>query len=201
MSQQVIEILILAVVAVIVIGRLLSVLGQRRGSEGPGQPTAPRPAPVEVGAGAGGVAAPIQPAVPYAGNAGVASVMQADPGFEPARFVDGARGAYEMIVTAFAKGDREALKPLLNPRVYEAYAKAIDDREAGGGKGPELVRLKTAEIADARMEGDIARVAVRFEAELAAGDYGMRDTRERWTFERDVRSRDPNWRLSSVAQA
>jgi predicted lipid-binding transport protein (Tim44 family) len=106
-----------------------------------------------------------------------------------------------MIVTAFAKGDREALKPLLNPRVFEAYAKAIDERDATGGKGPELVRLKSAEIDDARMEGDVARVAVRFEAELAEGAYGLRDTKERWTFERDVRSRDPNWRLSSVAQA
>ncbi len=201
MSQQVIEILILAVVAAIVVGRLFSVLGQRRGSEGPAQPSTPRPAPVEVGAGPGGVAAPIPTATTYPGGPGVASVMQADPAFEPGRFVEGARAAYEMIVSAFAKGDREALKPLLNPRVYEAYAKAIDEREASGGKGPELVRMKSAEIADARMEEDIARVAVRFEAELAEGAYGLRDTKEKWTFERDVRSRDPNWRLSSVAQA
>ena len=201
MSQQVIEILILAVVAAIVVGRLFSVLGQRRGSEGPAQPTSPRPAPVEVGAGAGGVTAPVPPAAAWQSGAGVASVMQADPAFEPTSFVQGARTAYEMIVTAFAKGDREALKSLLNPRVFEAYAKAIDERDATGGKGPELVRLKAAEIDDARMEGDVARVAVRFEAELAEGAYGLRDTKERWTFERDVRSRDPNWRLSSVAQA
>ena len=202
MSQQVIEILILAVVAAIVVGRLFSVLGQRRGSEGPAQqPTTARAAPVEVAAGAGGVTAPIPPAASYHGGAGVASVMQADPAFEPARFVEGARAAYELIVAAFAKGDREALKALLNPRVFEAYVKAIEERETAGGKGPELVRMKSAEIADARMEGDLARVAVRFEAELAEGAYGLRDTRERWTFERDVRSRDPNWRLSSVAQA
>ena len=200
-SQQVIEILVFAVVAAIVVGRLFSVLGQRRGSEGPAQPVAPRPAPVEVGAGSGGIATPATPAAPHAGNPGVAAVMAADPAFEPSRFVEGARAAYEMIVAAFAKGDREALKPLLNPRVHEAYAKAIDEREATGGKGPELIRLKTVEIADARMEGDIARVAVRYEAELAEGTHGLRETLERWTFERDVRSRDPNWRLSSVAQA
>jgi len=198
-SQQVIEILILAVVAAIVVGRLFSVLGQRRGSEGPAQPTTPRP--VEVGVGAGAAPPPAAAAASYHGGAGVASVMQADSAFEPAHFVEGARAAYEMIVSAFAKGDRDALKPLLNPRVYAAYAKAIDEREATGGKGPELVRLKSAEIADARMEGDIARVAVRFEAELAEGAHGLRDTKEKWTFERDVRSRDPNWRLSSVAQA
>jgi len=198
-SQQVLEIVILAAVAVVVIGRLFSVLGQRRGAEPP--PAQPRPAPVEVGAGT--ASPPAQPQAPpaFSGPPGVAGVMQADPGFEPGRFLEGARAAYEMIVSAFAAGDRDALKQLLNPRVYETYARAIAEREASGGKGPELVRLKSAEIADARMEGDVARVAVRFEAELAEGDYGMRETREKWTFERDVRSRDPNWRLSSVAQA
>jgi predicted lipid-binding transport protein (Tim44 family) len=197
-SNQVIEVLILAVVAAVVIGRLFSVLGQRRGSD---RPTAPRPAPVEVGPVPGPVASPIPPAAVPPGAPGVAAVMQADPGFDPAIFLQGARAAYEMIVTAFAAGDRSALQPLLNPRVFEAYDRAITDREATGGKGPELVRLKSAEIVDARMEGDVARVAVRFEAELAEGAVGLRDTKERWTFERDVRSRDPNWRLSSVAQA
>lgn len=199
MSQQVLEILILAAVAVVVIGRLFSVLGQRRGAEPP--PAQARPAPVEVGAGTAAPPAQPQPAPAMIGPPGVAAVMQADPGFEPGGFLEGARVAYEMIVSAFAKGDRETLQPLLNPRVYEAYARAIAEREASGGKGPELVRLKSAEIVDARMEGDIARIGVRFEAELAEGDYGMRETRERWTFERDIRARDPNWRLSSVAQA
>lgn len=197
MSQQVLEILILAAVAVVVIGRLFSVLGQRRGAEPPPQ----QARPVEVGAGTAAPPAPPQLAPAIAGPPGVAGVIQADPGFEPGQFLEGARAAYEMIVTAFAAGDREALQPLLNPRVYEAYARAIAEREASGGKGPELVRLKSAEIVDARMEGDVARVAVRFEAELAEGDYGMRETREKWTFERDIRARDPNWRLSSVAQA
>lgn len=199
MSQQVLEIVILAAVAVVVIGRLFSVLGQRRGAEPP--PAQARPAPVEVGAGT--ASPPTQPQAPpaFSGPPGVAGVMQADPGFEPGGFLEGARAAYEMIVSAFAAGDREALQPLLNPRVYETYARAIAEREASGGKGPELVRLKSAEIVDARMEGDVARIGVRFEAELAEGAYGMRETREKWTFERDVRSRDPNWRLSSVAQA
>lgn len=199
MSQQVLEIVILAAVAVVVIGRLFSVLGQRRGAEPP--PAQPRPAPVEVGAAPAGVPAQPTPAPTFSGPPGVAGIMQADPSFDPGVFVEGARAAYEMIVTAFAAGDRETLQPLLNPRVYEAYARAIAEREAAGGKGPELVRLKSAEIIDARMEGDVARVGVRFEAELAEGAYGLRETREKWTFERDVRSRDPNWRLSSVAQA
>jgi len=200
-SRELIEVLILAAVAVVVIGRFFSVLGQRRGSDRPAAPPEPRPATVEAGASP----QPYAPATPTptapAASVGVASILAVDPSFEPASFVTGARGAYEMIVTAFASGDRAALGPLLSPRVFESYAKAIDEREASGGKGPELVRLKTVEIADARVEDNIARVAVRFEAELAEGAYGLRETKERWTFERDIRSRDPNWLLAGVAQA
>ena len=197
MSQQVLELLILGVVAAIVIGRLLSVLGQKRGAEGP---SAAPPVAVEVGAGSSGPAmAPAPVALP--GGSGVQSVIQADPGFDPAQFIEGARTAYEMIVTAFAAGDLAAMQPLLNPRVFEVYAGAIGARKEGDPKGPDLVRLRSAELVDARMEGDIARVTVRYEAELAEGQVGLRETREKWTFERDVRSRDPNWRLSAVAQA
>jgi predicted lipid-binding transport protein (Tim44 family) len=127
--------------------------------------------------------------------------MRADPSFDIEHFVVGARGAYDLIVNAFARGDREALKDLLTPRVYESYAAAITAREQSGEPGPELVRLKTAEIVDADLAGDTARVSVRFEAELAEGAHGVRDARERWTFERDVRSADPNWRLARVAAA
>lgn len=201
MSRELIEVLILAAVAVIVIGRFFSVLGQRRGSDRPAAPVEPRPATVDAGAPSQPYAPPSQAQTSPAASVGVASILAADPSFEPASFVTGARAAYEMIVTAFASGDRATLGPLLSPRVYESYAKAIDEREASGGKGPELVRLKTAEIVDARVEDNIARVAVRFEAELAEGAYGLRETKERWTFERDVRSRDPNWRLAGVAQA
>lgn len=195
------EVLILAAVAVVVIGRFFSVLGQRRGSDRPASRPEPRPATADAGAPSQPYAPPSHaPSVP-AESVGVASILAVDPSFEPSSFVGGARAAYEMIVTAFAAGDRAALGPLLSPRVYESYAKAIDEREATGGKGPELVRLKTAEITDARVEDNIARVAVRFEAELAEGEHGLRETKERWTFERDVRSRDPNWRLAGVAQA
>lgn len=201
MSRELIEVLILAAVAVVVIGRFFSVLGQRRGSDGPATPQEPRPATVDAGAPAQPYPSPMPTASAPAASVGVASILAVDPGFDPAAFVGGARSAYELIVTAFAAGDRAALGPLLSPRVFESYAKAIDEREATGGKGPELVRLKTAEIADARVEDNIARIAVRFEAELAEGAYGLRETKERWTFERDVRSRDPNWRLAGVAQA
>ncbi|KAF0176632.1 MAG: Tim44 domain-containing protein [Hyphomonadaceae bacterium] len=202
MSRELIEVLILAAVAVVVIGRFFSVLGQRRGSDRPEAPQqAPQPATVDAGL----VPQPIpsQPSVtlPPAASVGVASILAVDPAFNPAAFVAGARSAYELIVTAFAAGDRAALGPLLSPRVFESYANAITVREAEGGKGPELVRLKTAEITEARVEDSMARIAVRFEAELAEGAHGIRETKERWTFERDTRSRDPNWRLAGVAQA
>ncbi|MGE3143717.1 MAG: Tim44/TimA family putative adaptor protein, partial [Hyphomonadaceae bacterium] len=140
------------------------------------------------------------PAAAAAGD-GFSEIARADPSFDNARFLAGARSAYELIVDAYAKGDRDQLKPLLTPRVYEAYAAAIAERQAKGEAGPELVRLRAAELSDATLENNIARVSVQFEAELAEGLHHMRETRERWTFERDVRSQDPNWRLARVVQA
>jgi predicted lipid-binding transport protein (Tim44 family) len=131
----------------------------------------------------------------------MAEILRADPSFEVGHFLAGARKAYEMIVGAFGAGDRNALRPLLTPKVFATYEQAIKDRETSGAKGPELVRLKSADLGDAELDGATARVAVKFEAELAEGAHGLRDTKERWTFERDTSSRDPNWRLAGVAQA
>src|SRR5262249_46272329 len=141
------------------------------------------------------------PAAVGAAGEGLGAIMRADPSFDIEHFVVGARGAYDLIVNAFARGDREALKDLLTPRVFDSYVAAIAAREERGEAGRELVRLKTAEIVDADLAGDAARVVVRFEAELAEGAHGVRDARERWTFERDVRSSDPNWRLARVSAA
>ncbi len=204
MSRELIEIMVLAAIALVVVARLYSVLGKRTGSERPTQQPAPRTA-----ATAGDLKSVTTPTpapapradLPPAATGGVADIAAADPSFEASDFLAGARAAYEMIVQAFAAGDRDTLRPLLSPRIFAPYEKAIADREASGGKGPELVRLKAAEIVDAELDGQLARIAVRFEAELAEGAHGLRDTREKWTFERDVTSRDPNWLLASVAQA
>lgn len=192
-----IEMLVLAFIAGFVLFRLYVTLGRRTGAE-----REVRPAPAQ---------GPLAPDVPIAKPApaglagvageGIAAVMRADPSFDPDFFVAGAKSAYEMIIGAFAKGDRDTLQGLLTPRVFDSYAAAITAREATGDAGPELVRLKSAEIADAAMQGDIARVTVKFEAELAEGAIGVRDAREKWTFERDVRSPDPNWRLARVTAA
>ena len=199
MSREVLEVVVLAVIAVVALSTLYSVLGRRTGADRPSAP-APRPAMAPSEPNAAPAPAPAAP-VPVTGGGGVADIARADPSFDVGQFLMGARGAYELIVQAFANGDRAALRPLLTTRVFSSYDKAITEREAGAGKGPELVRLKSAEIADADLDGQVARVAVRFEAELAEGAHGLRDTKERWTFERDVTSADPNWRLASVAQA
>jgi predicted lipid-binding transport protein (Tim44 family) len=196
-SREMVEILVLAAIAGLVVARLYSVLGRKTGAE----PPAHRTATVEAGAPAG-AAGPIPVPAPAPTVSGpAAEAVRADPSFDPARFIVGAKAAYEIIVQAYATGDRDALRPLLTPRVFATYDKAIDDRQAAGGVGPELVRLKSADIIDSSVAGETLRVAVRFEAELAEGASGIRETRERWTFEREIRSSDPTWLLSSVAQA
>lgn len=200
MEQSTIEFVILAFIAGFVLFRLYTTLGKRTGAE---RPADPRPAPAQ-----GELlrepldSAPAAPpnTAPQAGD-GLMAIFRADPSFDPEAFVSGARAAYEMIVNAFAKGDRDMLKGLLTPRVYESYAAAIAKREEKGEAGPELVRLRNAEIADADLSGNVARVAVRFEAELAEGAHGVRDAREKWTFERDIHSPDPNWLLARVVAA
>lgn len=198
MDQSTLEILVLAFVAGFVLFRLYTTLGKR-----PDGDRSPQPQPVQ------GELPREQPGAPSASaglgagavGEGVAAIVRADPAFEPGYFLQGARAAYELIVNAFAKGDRDALRNLLTQRVYESYAAAIAAREASGGAGPELVRLRSAEIVDAELRDAVARIIVKFEAELAEGAHGVRDARERWTFERDIRSPDPNWLLARVQAA
>lgn len=200
MDRGLIEILFLAAIAFFVLFRLYTTLGRRTGAE---RPAEPRPAPAQgqlPREQAGPTVAP-QPMASGPAGEGLSAIMRADPSFDVDHFAVGARAAYELIVNAFARGDREALKELLTPRVFDSYVAAITAREQRGEAGPELVRLRSGEIVDADLAGDVARVSVKFEAELAEGAHGVRDARERWTFERDVRSADPNWRLSRVTAA
>ena len=201
MDQSTIEIVVLAFIAGFVLFRLYATLGRRTGSE---RPVNPRPQPAQ--GALGQTFAPAAPQLPqaFAGNPageGVMAIVRADPSFDIAHFMAGAKGAYEIIVGAFAKGDRDALRNLLTPRVFDAYVTAIAAREEKGEQGPELVRLKSADLAGAELAGDTARVTVKFESELAEGAHGVRDAHESWTFERVVRSADPNWRLARVAAA
>jgi predicted lipid-binding transport protein (Tim44 family) len=194
------ELLILAFVAGFVLFRLYTTLGKRTGSERSEDPQ-PQPAQGRLPSEPAG-AAPAQPTVSggVAGE-GLMAILRADPSFDVDHFISGARAAYELIVNAYARGDKEALRGLLAPRVFDAYAAAIAKRAESDHPVPELVRLRGAEIAFAELRDNTACVVVRFEAELAEGAHGVRDARESWTFERDVRSADPNWLLARVQAA
>ena len=199
-NSDLIGIGLLAFIAGLILFRLYATLGRRTGSE--------RPEPRPVGApqglpriGQNPQAAALGPAAATPSGEGLLAIVRADPRFDVDAFLKGARGAYEMILNAFAKGDRAALQPLLTQKVYDTFTGAITQREQSGGQPPELVRLRRAEIADAGVEGDTARISVKFEAELAEGAVGVRDAKERWTFERSVRSADPNWKLARVSAA
>ncbi|MEQ8404917.1 MAG: Tim44/TimA family putative adaptor protein [Oceanicaulis sp.] len=155
--------------------------------------------------------APISPAYTGPAGEGLTAISQADRSFDPDTFEKGARQAYEMIVSAYAQGDRDTLAPLLSDRVRAAYDASISEREAAGqSMTTEVERIKRAEIVEASLNDNRAKVRVAFSAEIASeirdrdgevvsGDLNQLQTvSEIWSFERDVTSRDPNWRLASV---
>jgi predicted lipid-binding transport protein (Tim44 family) len=202
-----IELIILAAVAVFVISRLYAVLGTKTGTEQPArrynkEAVARRPEPKDEEAQVEGEERPkIRAAFTGPAAAGLESIASADPQFNPDDFTKGARRAYELIVNAFADGDRTALKTLVDDDVFEAYSQAIADREKAGTEAMRLVRLKSARIAEAGLDASqLARVSVSFESELSDGD-ALRTAREIWTFKRSLRSQDPNWLLDEVATA
>ncbi len=141
-------------------------------------------------------------------------IAKADPGFTPGYFIDGAKGAYSMILEAFANGDKDDLQDLLTPSVYEVYAAAIDDRLSKDlTQVTDLARLIDAKIVGAEKSGSAAHISVEYIAELSSalvdadgktvqGDPDLLSrVSEVWTFERDLKSKDLNWRLSDVASS
>ncbi len=200
MSNPVIEVLILAAVALFVLWRLYVALG-RGGDERPMQrpspapeqrertPDTPAPAPRR-----SEIDRPIFTG-PAAG--GLEEIYNADSAFSAEEFLRGAKAAYTMIVGAYARGDRAALRPLLDDDVYEAWDAAISERETSHNRAFELLRIRRAEIERADLEAGMARVSVRYEAELGDGE-NTRTAKEIWTFKREVASSDPNWLLDDV---
>lgn len=203
MSNPVIEVLILAGVALFVLWRLYVALG-KGGDERPMQ--RPSPAPEQR------KSAP-EPSVPQARRAeperpsftgpaagGLEEIYNVDQSFTAEDFLRGAKAAYTMIVGAYARGDRAALRPLLDDDVYQAWDAAITERDASGERAFELLRIKRAEIDRAELEGSLARISVRYDAELGDGET-TRTAREIWTFKRVVTADDPNWLLDDVEVA
>ncbi len=223
--------IIFAVVAILVVWKLNNVLGQSGGFQRQQPPVRPdaRPGgrfanrdggrdaePSNVVRLPGTAAAP-DPArwTPFldgaGGNAavpGLDAVAGADPAFAAAPFLDGARTAYEAIITAFAAGERRTLQNLLAPDVYDGFNAAILDREKRRETlSTTLVSEPEPKFRSATLDGRTARVAVRFLSKQISATHGpdgalrdgspdsVLDVDDIWTFTRDVSARDPNWKL------
>jgi predicted lipid-binding transport protein (Tim44 family) len=203
------EIIFFAVVAALVLGRLYQVLGQNRGAEPPANrgitnvssPISNKTSPDDVeadGEAENNVVALRPRAYDGPGAQGIAAISTLDRSFSPEIFLEGARQAYAMIVTAYGSGDEAALKPLVDQDVFEVYQGVMSQRRADNAPKIEVARLSDAKIVDAELDGKIARIDVSFSADLAEGGDGLRAVDEIWTFERATDSRSPNWLLGAV---
>ena len=222
--------IIFLALAVFIFLRLRSVLGQRTGRERPPydpysrEPARPKSDKVvslpNRATEAAAQQKPAEPAVPpgerwkgvaeagSAAAAGLDAIVAADSTFDPGAFLTGARSAYEMIVTAYAEGDRRTLKNLLSRDVFEGFEAAISEREKRGETvESRFVSIDEAEIAGAEQRGKTAQVTVRFLSQLVTATRDRQgnvvdgnpekvvEVTDVWTFSREVSSRDPNWKL------
>jgi len=222
--------IIFLALAVFIFLRLRSVLGQRTGRERPpydpySARDAVRPAPTNdkvvtlPGRPTEAAAKPVEEAAPAerwkdvaepgsALAAGLDVIAAQDPSFDAKHFLAGARAAYEMVVTAFAEGDRRTLKNLLSRDVYDGFETAIREREARGETAEtRFVSIDKADITGAEVRGRSAQVTVRFVSQIVSvtrdksgaviegSPDKVTDVTDVWTFARDVTSRDPNWKL------
>jgi predicted lipid-binding transport protein (Tim44 family) len=235
--------IIFLALAIFIFARLRSVLGQRTGRERPpydpysardaakspvardrdkvvplpGRSTeTPARADAEAAASSNGSgerwAGIAQPGSPVA--AGLDAVAGAERDFDARHFLAGAKSAYEMIVSAFAEGDRRMLKNLLARDVFDGFAAAIAERESRGETmESRFVSIEQAEIIAAELKGRSAQITVRFVSQLIsftknrAGETiegnadRVSDVIDIWTFARDVGARDPNWKLVATEAA
>jgi len=233
--------LLFLVLAVVIFIRLRNVLGRRTGNERP--PYDPYTTPETKRAGAPeanepvvalprgrSARAPVEASAPsmedietrlgrYATKdsplgQSLTSLMRADPGFDPAPFVDGAKMAYEAIVMAFAEGDEATLEQLLGTDVFEGFQRAIRERETRGEKVlSSLVGIDKADIIEVEVKNRTAYVTVKFVSELISvtrdadgevieGDpKKVREVTDIWTFAREVASKNPNWKLVATEAA
>jgi predicted lipid-binding transport protein (Tim44 family) len=233
--------LLFLVLAVVIFLRLRNVLGRRTGNERPpydpySAPEQKRPVPkpnepvVALPPGRPGRAPRPETSVPSvediearlgdhapkdsALRQQLTALLRADPDFGPKHFLDGAKGAYEMVVVAFADNDETVLRQLLSEEVYEGFNAAIREREERGEKVEStLVGINKADIVEAEVKGRMAYVTVKFVGELISvtrdeeGDVvegdpkHVREVTDIWTFARDMTSRNPNWKLVATEAA
>ncbi len=220
------DILIFAIIAAFLIYRLNSVLGTRSGAErerknpfDAQQEASPAPTPLHPKA-----STPVsKPLAPLAGfeqlvdgeankdgriETGLSEIVESDPHFEVNSFVSGSKYAFEMIVTAYARGDLMTLKPLLSPKLYADFEAGVKAREALNHTYEVTIhRIKQARIVEAHLGGTMAYITIDFDVEETAFTkdsegkvidgspdrvFSVEDV---WTFSRDTRTSDPNWTL------
>lgn len=220
------DLILFAMVAAFLVLRLRSVLGRRTGFE---RPPAPEPrAPGYDPRGARtleGVAEEVRPAPARSGTRQIlpdprtapgqalGRIAAAERGFDPATFLNGAEGAFRMIVTAFAAGDRQTLRALLSDATYAGFEQAITDREqAGEQQRTEIRAVHEMGIEQADLRGNTAEIVVRFvtdqvnmttgrNGEVVTGSDAITELTDLWTFQREIGSSDPSWKLTGTSHA
>jgi predicted lipid-binding transport protein (Tim44 family) len=202
---KLVTLLILAVLAAVVLYQLYAVLGRRVGRQ-----------PEDAEADAAKSTTPVRAldeeeegVEPGVALTGLAALRARDASFDVGRFMAGARSAYEMIVIAFAERDRDTLESLLAPKVMQGFEQVMAEREAAGEtETVEFVHPPRGDLETITVDGDVAKIRVRFLAEHRHRTKGAegesvddRRTAEAWTFERNLSGRDPNWLLVRVDAA
>jgi len=222
MSSAVIQLLVLAGIAIFLILRLRSVLGSREGFEKP---------PIPMGGGneaqtnrrrdfeviEGGIDRDITDHVDDGTDAAkaLAAMKMAEPAFHVGEFLQGARGAYEMILMAFEQGDMESVQPFIADEVYEAFSDVIKDRDAQGlSIEANFVGVREVTLTDAnfdratqtgevtvRFVGELTSVVRNADGEIVEGDpNAIKRQKDVWTFARVMGTGDPNWQLVATGE-
>ena len=219
MGDGFLDIILFAMIAAFLVLRLRSVLGRRTGHERPPpDPTPPQRSDpqandnvVELPDRSGAAKQDEEfvtdtPEDPL--SAGLTQVRIADNSFNPEGFLDGGKSAFEMIVQSFAAGDVKTLRAMLNDEVYDNFSAAVNQREEDDETlETTIIGIKKADIIEARVDGRMAFVTVKFlseqvnvtrdkDGEAVDGDPNrITEVTDIWTFARDTKSRDPNWAL------
>jgi len=212
---QALDIILFAMIAAFLVLRLRSVLGKRTGHQKrrPNIVSDSKPEPnkndkiVEsLAQSPDSTAMDVDRDAPVA--SGLAAVKQVDSSFDASDFISGAKAAFEIVVKAFADGEKGTLRDLLNNEVYDNFSDAIDQREIKGEVlETAVIGIKSVDILEARVEGRTAFVTVKVVSEqvnatknkdglTTDGDESqVSDVLDIWTFARNTRARDPNWTL------
>ena len=218
-----IDLILFGMIAAFLVLRLKSILGKRTGYERPPQPIQPRAVPAAAAAPQTHDAAPAAQAasaqyrtVPEPLSAlgqSLARMKTVDRAFQPGAFLDGAEKAFQIIVYAFAAGDRATLRPLLGDETWKAFDLAITEREkAGHNQVTEVRSIHGISIETAELTGTVASIGVKIvsdqvnmthtqSGQVITGTDAVTEITDLWTFERDLAQANPVWHLVAARSA